>query len=62
MNTDSILTIALLDWLYLYEVLNDELYIMYKQKVNDFLPFSILYVINGKYKYLSYMEEDPLFE
>ena len=60
MNSDQIVTQGLIDWLNMYNCLSPDDYNIYTQNIIDLIPFSIAYFINGKLKYVSYLQEDPV--
>ena len=59
-NTDPKITTDLIEWLYLYLCITDVEHDTYISNINNNIPFSVGYFINGKLKYVSYLQEDPI--
>ena len=60
MNSDKTLAQQQVDWLFMYSIFSIDEYYAYTDNINNNIPFSIGYFINGKLKYISYLQEDPI--
>lgn len=47
-----------IDWLFQYSIICMDEYYIYTNKINNNNPFSIPYIINGKLKYISFLQTD----
>lgn len=57
-QSDKIIAHQQINWLHQYNIICLEEFNIYTNKIDNDEPFSIPYLINGKLKYISYLQLD----